>query len=150
MMRSFPPVALLAAALLGSTVAPSGVHAQVEVDHELVELVGAREIAFARTMADRDLEAFATFLSDEAIFFTGSGRALRGKAAVVEAWSRLFEGADPPFSWAPDVVEVLESGTLALSSGPVLGPDGEQTGRFNSIWRLEADGVWRVVFDRGS
>jgi hypothetical protein len=23
-------------------------------------------------------------------------------------------------------------------------------GRFNSIWRREAPGVWRVVFDKGS
>ena len=45
---------------------------------------------------------------------------------------------------------MLESGRLALSSGPVLGASGEQIGRFNSIWRKDADGQWRVVFDKGS
>jgi hypothetical protein len=45
---------------------------------------------------------------------------------------------------------VLDSGTLALSSGPVRSPDGKVFARFNSIWRLEAPGVWRVVFDKGS
>ena len=49
-----------------------------------------------------------------------------------------------------DVVEVLESGNLALSSGPVRNASGEEVGRFNSIWRKEADGTWRVVFDKGS
>jgi hypothetical protein len=44
---------------------------------------------------------------------------------------------------------VLESGTLALSTGPVVDTSGEVVGRFNSIWRLEAPGVWKIVFDKG-
>jgi hypothetical protein len=36
-----------------------------------------------------------------------------------------------------------------MSSGPVRDPAGHQIGTFNSIWRLERDGRWRVVFDKG-
>ncbi|NNF38913.1 MAG: nuclear transport factor 2 family protein [Gemmatimonadetes bacterium] len=115
----------------------------------LSDVVRDREIAFAQSMADRDHDAFASFLSADAIFFNGE-RAIRGADAVAADWARYFEGPDAPFSWTPDVVEVLDSGDLALSSGPVLNPAGEQVGRFNSIWRLEADGIWRVVFDKGS
>jgi len=43
---------------------------------------------------------------------------------------------------------VLDSGTLALSTGPVKDPKGEIVARFNSIWRLES-GQWRVIFDKG-
>ena len=46
-------------------------------------------------------------------------------------------------------VEVLDSGTLALSTGPVLDPDGRRVGTFSSVWRREADGAWLVVFDKG-
>lgn len=111
--------------------------------------VEARELAFAQTMADRDFEAFLTFVSAEAVFFNGND-ALRGRDAVAEAWARFFEGPDAPFSWRPDTVEVLDSGALALSSGPVYSASGEEVGRFNTIWRKDADGVWRVVFDKGS
>lgn len=111
--------------------------------------VRAREIAFARTMADRDLDAFVTFLSDEAVFFAGN-RPLRGVDEIRAAWAPFFEGPTAPFAWHPDVVEVLESGRLALSSGPVTGADGEPAGRFNSVWRKDPDGQWRVVFDKGS
>ncbi len=113
------------------------------------EQVFAVERAFAKTLAERDPEAFATFISDEAVFFDGA-QPLRGKAAVTAAWARYFEGVEAPFSWEPDEVEALESGELALSTGPVRDSTGTPVARFNSIWRLEAPGVWRIVFDRGS
>jgi len=111
--------------------------------------VEAHEVAFAKTMEDRDFEAFLSFISPEAVFFKGN-EPLRGHAEISQAWAPLFEDETAPFSWQPDVVEVLESGRLALSSGPVLGASGEILGRFNSIWRKDNDGQWRVIFDKGS
>jgi len=112
-------------------------------------IVEAREIAFAQTMADRDPDAFLTFISTEAIFFSRNGP-LRGRNAIAEGWAPFFEGDTAPFSWYPDTVEVLASGGLALSSGPVRDSTGEEIGRFNTIWRKDKDGQWRVVFDKGS
>ncbi len=110
--------------------------------------VTAAERAFAKAMADRSLEDFAGYLSEEATFF--GQETLRGKREVVAGWTPFFEGAQAPFSWEPDQVEVLASGTLALSTGPVRDPTGKVVARFNSVWRQEAPGVWRVVFDKGS
>jgi len=115
---------------------------------DLPKQVADAERAFAKTMADRDFTAFQAFLADEAIFFSGE-RANRGKAAVAQAWKGLYDGKAAPFSWEPEHVEVLDSGKLAHSSGPVRDPSGKIVGRFNSIWRLEAPGTWRVVFDKG-
>jgi len=110
--------------------------------------VMAVERAFARTMADRDLAAFGSFLSDDAVFFSGP-QPLRGKGEVTAFWSRFYTGSQAPFSWEPDEVEVVASGNLAHSSGPVRNPQGELMARFNSVWRREAGG-WRIVFDKGS
>jgi len=115
----------------------------------LAEDVRAAEQAFAQSMADRDFEAFKSFVSEEAVFFGGATPA-RGRAAVAAQWAGFFEGDAAPFSWQPETVAVLESGTLALSSGPVFTPDGRRTATFSSTWRLEADGRWRVVFDKGA
>lgn len=138
------------AAVMAALAAPAGVGAasaprrSTEV---LIAEVRAAETAFARTMADRNLEAFARFVAEEAIFVNG-GAPLRGRRAVVDHWRRYFAGEQAPFSWKPELVEVLESGTLAYSEGPVAGPDGVARSRYFSTWRW-ADGRWQVVFDNG-
>jgi ketosteroid isomerase-like protein len=130
-----------------ASLAVAGSLARAENNDELKEQVRRAETAFAKTMADRDHAAFTSFLADEAVFF-GQG-VLRGKARVAEGWKRFYEGKEAPFSWAPDSVEVLDSGTLGLSSGPVKDPTGKRVGTFNSVWRRDADGRWKVVFDKG-
>ena len=122
--------------------------AMAETNEELAAQVRKAEIAFAKTMADRDHDAFASHVAGEALFFSGQS-VLRGKTAVAAGWARFFEGEAAPFSWSPEQVEVLDSGTLALSTGPVLDPNGERIGTFISTWRREADGAWRVVLDKG-
>jgi ketosteroid isomerase-like protein len=116
---------------------------------DLQRQVADTERAFAKTMADRDHAAFVSFLSDETIFFSGA-RALRGKQQVADAWKRFYDGPAAPFSWQPEVVEVLDSGTLALSTGPVRDPQGKLFATFTSIWRLEAPGTWKIIFDKGN
>jgi ketosteroid isomerase-like protein len=116
---------------------------------DLQRQVADTERAFAKTMADRDHAAFASFLADETVFFSGA-KALRGKTQVAAAWKPFYEGPAAPFSWQPEVVEVLDSGTLALSTGPVRDPQGKLFATFTSIWRLEAPGTWRIIFDKGN
>ena len=111
--------------------------------------VEATERAFAKTMADRDHAAFASFLAGDAIFFGGK-EPLRGKAQVAAGWQKYFDKPAAPFSWEPAQVEVLDSGTLALSTGPVRDPGGRVIATFNSIWQRQATGEWRIVFDKGS
>jgi ketosteroid isomerase-like protein len=119
-----------------------------EQGEKLQEELRAIETAFAKTMADRDHAGFVGFLSDETVFFAGN-QELRGRDAVAAAWKPFFEGSDAPFSWAPDVAAVLDSGRLGFTSGAVRDPEGNQIGVFNSVWRRTDEGTWRIVFDRG-
>lgn len=144
-MRATEVVGLFAVILAVGCAPPA---AQIEPD-ALRDEVDARERAFARTMAERDFEGFRRFLSEEAVFFSGPVP-LRGKEAVAAWWGRYFTAPEAPFSWEPDQVEVLDSGTLALTSGPVSDPSGRVIARFTSVWRLESPGLWRIVFDKGS
>jgi ketosteroid isomerase-like protein len=117
-------------------------------NEELKQQVTETEKAFAATMAKRDFATFSTFISDEAVFWSGP-KPLHGKEAIAAFWKRFYEKPEAPFSWEPDNVEVVASGTLAYSTGPVYDPKGKLFSRFNSVWRQEAPGKWRIVFDKG-
>ena len=121
---------------------------RAETNAELKEQVRRTEIAFAKTLADRDATSFATFLSNETVFMS-NGRVSRGPKQVTERWKSFFEGKQPPFSWEPEEVQVLDSGTLAMTSGPVRDPSGKRIGTFNSVWRREGKGRWKIVLDNG-
>jgi hypothetical protein len=69
---------------------------------------------------------------------------------VAHQWKPLYEKPEAPFSWEPEKVVVLSSGTLALSTGPVRDKNGVLIATFTSIWRLEAPDTWRIVFDKGN
>jgi ketosteroid isomerase-like protein len=140
--------ALIGVATAAIAVASAGSAAQQVNLAERQQQVRARETAFAKSMADRDLAAFTSFISPEAVF-VGVGGTTRGPIEIAAAWKRFFDGPAAPFSWRPETVEILASGALALSSGPVLDPQGQRIGTYDSTWRRDPDGVWRVVFDNG-
>ena len=141
MQRAFLLTAAVAAALSISLLAQTPAAT-------LKRQVFAAESSFAASMAKRDLEAFASHVSPEAIFF-GDTTVMRGKRAVIDGWRRFFSEPHAPFSWRPEVIEVLPSGKLAISNGPVFDPAGKKIGNFSSIWRRELDGTWQIIFDKG-
>ncbi|MCC2955429.1 nuclear transport factor 2 family protein [Massilia sp. IC2-477] len=120
-----------------------------ETNAELKKQVIEAERGFAATMKARDFDGFTRYIADEAIFFGAEGP-LRGKGAIARGWRQFYDKPQAPFSWEPEEVEVVDSGTLAYSGGPIYNAQGQRIGRFNSVWRLKAPGQWEVVFDRGS
>ena len=113
------------------------------------------ETQFSQSVESRDIESFKSFIDADARFI--SDIVSRGPDAVATAWSAFFAVNGPGIKWRSQFVEVLEDGTLALSRGPYkmtvrdeADNVSEHWGTFNSVWRLQEDGSWRVVFDAGS
>jgi len=109
--------------------------------------VRATEIAFAKTLADRDVKTFRRMIAPDVIWLADVP--LRRPEQVLTRWQKYFDAPQPPFSWSPELVEVQEGGKLALSTGPVLDPEGKRIGTYTSIWRRESSGKWKIIFDRG-
>jgi len=99
-------------------------------------------------MQDRDFKAFSAFIADDAVFIN-AGSPLRGKAAILSHWRKFFDSPSPPFSWRPVIAEVIVSDGLGYTEGPVLAPDSTEIAKFYSVWKLQPDGDWKVVFDNG-
>lgn len=117
--------------------------------------VRAIENAFAASVMENKPEVFSSYIDENAVFVGGSG-ATRGRAAIVEAWKGFFAEGRPYFEWHAEVVELSGDGTLGLTRGPWTirfkdkdGGEVEQSGLFNSVWRRESDGSWKIVFDAG-
>jgi len=121
----------------------------------LAEQVRATEIAFARAVMEKDAAAFAAKIDPGAVFVSGD-EATVGREKIVAEWSVFFAEGAPYFEWHPEIVELSADGTLGLSRGPWVmrgrradGSAFERQGIFNSVWRRQEDGSWRIVFDAG-
>jgi len=114
---------------------------------KLSQQVRATEVAFAKTLADRDVKAFRAMIAPDVIWL--ADQPLRGPDQVLTRWQKFFDAPQAPFSWTPELVEVQQGGKLALSTGPVLDPAGKRIGTYTSIWRRESTGEWKIIFDRG-
>ena len=114
---------------------------------DAVEEVRQAEIGFAKAFADRDKEKFFSYVASDAVFL-GALHTQRGKAEVVQRWSRYFDGVPvAPFSWGPERVEITGNGKIGFSMGPIYDGAGNHAGYYSSIWQKQDDGAWKVIVD---
>ena len=118
--------------------------------------VWARELSFARSVAEHDHAAFRAHLHPGAVFGPRGPEPQRGADAVARGWAWLIDGTDLRLEWYPTSVVIGGEGDIAYSTGPALyedlRPDAPQRyrrGGFQSVWHRGDDGVWRVLFDDG-
>ncbi len=114
------------------------------------------DAGWARTLAARDPAAFASVVSEDALF-AGRGGFVRGREGVRAAWSRWFEPGAPSFVWSPDGGGASAAGDLAWSTGTFrieeTGAPARASrieGRYVTVWRRDPDERWRALFDGAS
>ncbi len=119
--------------------------------------VWTRERSFARSVEDHDAAAFATHLFRDTVFNAASPQPVRGREAVVADWKPIIEGREFALRWHPQFVTIGADPDVAVSSGPawteIFDPSAKHRytiSRFNSVWKRDADGEWRVLFDGGT
>ncbi len=110
--------------------------------------VVAAERAFARLSVDSGAQAaFVANLGDDAVLFRPApvpGRAFQLAHPMPKAGGTL--------AWTPHWAGASRAGDLGFTSGPwTITRDGRVVahGTFNSVWRRQAGGPWRVLLDVG-
>ena len=118
--------------------------------------VWARELSFAKSVADHDAKAFAEHVDQDAAFSVDSPEPLRGRDEITRQWGGIIQGKALLLSWYPTRTTIGGVADIASSSGPALfedlRPGAKQRyrlGAFHSIWHRGPDGTWRVLFDGG-
>ncbi len=112
--------------------------------------------AFDAAVAEGGSEAWGGwFAEDGALVQEGRGE-IRGRIQVREAVAFL-DIPDASLRWTPTRADIAASGDLGWTTGTYVsespGPAGETRraeGVYVSIWRLQADGSWKVVMDLGN
>jgi len=115
------------------------------------------DAAFAQSVADKNREKFLSLIADVTTFNGGTANELHGRDAVMKAWGDFFAPDGPTLSWTPTKGEVIGAGDVGYTTGQSVlrqkDPSGkvvERRGQYVTIWRKQADGSWKVVFDTGS
>lgn len=115
-----------------------------------------RERSFAQSIEQRDAAAFAEHIEADAVFQAGTAQPQRGRVAIVAAWQPMIDGTFP-LRWHPGGVSIGGDPDIALSHGPAWVENADpaaksrwRTGTFVSTWVRDADGAWRVLFDRSA
>lgn len=109
----------------------------------------AEEVAFGqRSAADGSRTAFLAYLADDSIVF--QPEPADGKAVQMESQD------SGTLTWEPAFAEISADGTLGYTTGPWTYEGGEGAGQvlihghYISIWKIQADGTWKVFLDIGN
>ena len=149
-MTQLPRIACIAV-LMSCSLSASAVETAASHDSPRCQ-VWQRELGFAKSVADHDPVAFASFLAANTAFGV-SREPIIGRDAVTREWQGIIDGSALKLEWYPAVVTLAGDGRTAYSSGPALYQDPKtgayRHGRYGSVWQREQDGEWRMIFDDG-
>ena len=156
-MKSVTALALVIVALF--VAASVGGRAQ-NVDQKDAAAIMKADADFNQAVADRDLKRFLSFVGEPATFNGGTPNEVHGRDAVAKDWTPYFQANGPRLTWKPTKAEILGHGDLGYTVGswelraPPVGGQPPATsvtrGNYLTVWKKQADGAWRMVFDTGS
>ena len=99
-------------------------------------------------------EAFLYYAAEDAVLMRND-QLFIGKRKLEESFERnTSQLQDELLSWKPDFVDVSASGDLGYTYGQYIysytdstGSTVELQGVFHTVWKRQADGTWRFVWD---
>lgn len=115
------------------------------------------DLRFARETAGRGVDGWVAAFDSAGLQFLSSGRLLRGHDQIRSVMSGAFADPASRLEWKPLEARVARGG-LGYTHGVyrVVRVEGDGartlqgTGRYLTVWRRGADGVWRVDADLGN
>ena len=108
------------------------------------------EQEFAKLAAEKGIhDAFLFYAAEDAVLKRRS--LIIGKTAIDK---HLEKSTSKNLSWSPDFIDVSASGDLGYTYGKYvykytdsIGNPLEDTGIFHTVWKRQADGSWKFVWD---
>ncbi len=111
------------------------------------------ETAF-NNMAQKEglVKAFEFYAAEDGVIKRGK-KVIKGKTGIA-AWYKKDVRPNETLTWKPSFIDVSKSGDLGYTYGDFvftsidsLGNKKQNTGIFHTVWKRQADGSWRFVWD---
>ncbi len=117
------------------------------------EEVRMTEKAFNDMAQEKGLvEAFEYYAAEDGVLRRNK-KIVKGKAAI-RTWYEADMRPGDTLTWVPSFIDVSQSGDMAYTYGDyffsypdTLGNKKTSTGIFHTVWKRQADGEWRYVWD---
>jgi ketosteroid isomerase-like protein len=121
-------------------------------DTEMKEQIAAAEKAFEQMAADKGIaEAFWYYADSSAVIKRENDTLIHGREAIRNYYAADFYKT-ASVKWSPDFIDV--SGNMAYTYGKYTwqtkdssGKVSEYRGVFHTVWKKQADGSWKYVWD---
>jgi ketosteroid isomerase-like protein len=112
---------------------------------------------FAADSAARGADAWAVVFAPDGMLWRRGRPPIVGPEAIRESMQRAFSDPESLLAWEPYTSALSLAGDMGFTIGcyrrlrqrPASPPAQEGSGTYLTIWRRQADGSWRAVFDTG-
>ena len=98
-------------------------------------------------------EAFVAFAAEGAVI-NRNDSIISGRMGISQYMDRPSTLKDIQLVWAPDYIDVSEAGDMAwtwghytFSASDSSGNPVSSKGIFHTVWKRQADGTWKYVYD---
>lgn len=113
------------------------------------------EMNFSAMAGEKGIsEAFISFAAEDAVLMRNNKLLIGKQALVAYLDSQPTKVHNEKLSWEPDFVDVSASGDLGYTYGDFTysytdstGAIVENKGVFHTVWKRQADGSWKFVWD---
>jgi ketosteroid isomerase-like protein len=146
-MKSEPRIVLSLLVLLVTAGAMLAQTNQQELD-----AIRAADAAWLKVYAAKDLAKSVAFCDEQGSMLAPNAPIAIGKDAIAKAIASDF--ANDNITWHANKVGVARSGDLGYTSGTyedtfkdASGKGVPDKGKYLTVWKKEADGSWKVLFD---
>ena len=116
------------------------------------EAVLAADAAWMKVYHAKELDKSVAFCDEQGSMLAPNSPIATGKDAIAKLVASDFAHDD--LVWQPDKVGVARSGELGYTSGTyqmrfkdASGKTASDKGKYLTVWKRQADGQWRVLFD---
>jgi ketosteroid isomerase-like protein len=116
--------------------------------------IRAADAAWLKTYEAKDVDKAVAFCDEQGSMLWPNDPVATGKAAITKLTASAFAIPDFKLVWQPEKVGVARSGDLGYTSGTYVwtftnasGKPVSDRGKYLTVWRKQADGSWKVLFD---